>query len=46
MSTLLANGTNGWMTVNGRFAPISGEPATEEQYEHGVQVIDQDKQFK
>ena len=34
------------LTVNGHFAPISGEPATQEQYEHGVQVIDEDKQFK
>ena len=34
------------LTVNGHFAPVSGGPATEEEYEHGVQVIDEDKQFK
>jgi protein SEY1 len=34
------------MTVNGHFAPVSADPPIKEQYEHGVQVIDEDKQFK
>lgn len=32
-------------SVNDHFAPI-GAGATPEQYEHGIQVIDEDKQFK
>ncbi|KAI9726386.1 MAG: Dynamin-like GTPase that mediates homotypic ER fusion [Cirrosporium novae-zelandiae] len=32
------------MTVNGHFASV-GEAATEEQYEHGIQIIDSDKNF-
>lgn len=34
------------MTMNGHFATASGGAATKEQYSHGVQVIDQDKEFK
>lgn len=34
------------MSVNGHFAPVSGESPTREQYEHGIQVIDEDKEFK
>ncbi len=33
------------MTVNGHFANV-GEKATEEQYEHGIQVINEDQEFK
>lgn len=33
------------LSVNGHFAAV-GDASTREQYEHGVQVIDQDKQFK
>lgn len=32
------------MTMNGHFA--TGEAAGKEQYEHGVQVIDSEKNFK
>ena len=32
------------MTMNGHFA--TGEAVSKEQYEHGVQVIDADKNFK
>ncbi|KAL2353318.1 GTP-binding protein Sey1 [Cryomyces antarcticus] len=32
------------MTMNGHFAGV-GETPTREQYEHGIQVIDEDKQF-
>ncbi len=33
------------MTVNGHFASV-GESPSKEQYEHGIQVIDEDKEFK
>ncbi len=33
------------MTVNGHFANV-GESATKEQYEHGIQVINEDQEFK
>ena len=33
------------MTVNGHFANV-GEKPTKEQYEHGIQVIDEDQVFK
>ena len=33
------------MTVNGHFANV-GEKPTKEQYEHGVQIINQDQEFK
>lgn len=33
------------MTVNGHFANV-GEKPTKEQYEHGIQVINQDQEFK
>lgn len=35
------------MTINGNkhFANV-GEVATKEQYEHGIQVIDEEKEFK
>jgi hypothetical protein len=33
------------MTVNGHFAGVGEEPTTE-QYEHGIQVIDEDQNFK
>ncbi len=33
------------MTMNGHFAAV-GDTPTKEQYEHGVQVIDQDKNYK
>lgn len=32
------------MTMNGHFAAV-GEPATKASYEHGVQVIDEEKEF-
>lgn len=32
------------MTMNGHFAPV-GEAPTKEQYEHGIQVIDEEKAF-
>lgn len=32
------------MTTNGHFAPVGAEP-TREQFEHGVQVIDEEKEF-
>jgi protein SEY1 len=31
--------------MNGHFASVGDEP-TSSQYEHGVQVIDEDKEFK
>jgi hypothetical protein len=31
--------------MNGHFAAV-GESPTARQYEHGIQVIDEDKQFK
>lgn len=33
------------MTVNGHFANM-GEKPTKEQYEHGIQVINEDQEFK
>ncbi|KAL1628986.1 Dynamin-like GTPase that mediates homotypic ER fusion [Diplodia seriata] len=33
------------VVMNGHFAPV-GEKATVEQYDHGVQVIDENKEFK
>lgn len=33
------------MTVNGHFANV-GENPTKEQYEHGIQVINEDQEFK
>ncbi|PQE24699.1 putative sey1 protein [Rutstroemia sp. NJR-2017a WRK4] len=33
------------MTMNGHFASVGDEP-TKEQYENGIQVIDEDKEFK
>jgi hypothetical protein len=33
------------MTVNGHFAGV-GDAPTKEQYEHGIQVIDEEKVFK
>jgi hypothetical protein len=33
------------MTMNGHFAGV-GDAPTKEQYEHGIQVIDEDKSFK
>jgi len=33
------------MTMNGHFASV-GDAPTKEQYEHGIQVIDEEKQFK
>lgn len=33
------------MTVNGHFASVGEEPSAE-QYEHGIQVIDEDQTFK
>ena len=33
------------MTVNGHFASV-GEKPTREQYEHGMQIIDEDQEFK
>lgn len=33
------------MTVNGHFANV-GEKPTKEQYEHGIQVINEDQEFK
>ena len=33
------------MTVNGHFANV-GEKATKEQYEHGIQVINENQDFK
>lgn len=33
------------MTVNGHFANVGGKP-TKEQYEHGIQVINEDQEFK
>jgi hypothetical protein len=33
------------MTMNGHFASV-GEAPTEEQYEHGIQAIDEEKEFK
>ena len=33
------------LMMNSHFAPV-GESPSREQYEHGIQVIDEDKQFK
>jgi hypothetical protein len=33
------------MTMNGHFAGV-GDAPTKEQYEHGIQVIDDEKEFK
>lgn len=33
------------MTMNGHFANVGDKP-TREQYEHGIQVIDEDQNFK
>lgn len=33
------------MTVNGHFANV-GEKATKDQFEHGIQVIDENQEFK
>lgn len=33
------------MTMNGHFAGV-GDAPTKEQYEHGIQVIDEEKAFK
>jgi hypothetical protein len=33
------------MTMNGHFAGV-GDAPTMEQYEHGIQVIDEEKEFK
>ena len=33
------------MTMNGHFASV-GEKPTREQYEHGIQIIDEDQEFK
>jgi hypothetical protein len=33
------------MTMNGHFAGVVDAP-TKEQYEHGIQVIDEEKEFK
>jgi len=33
------------MTMNGHFASV-GDAPTEEQYELGIQVIDEEKEFK
>lgn len=33
------------MTMNGNFASV-GDAPTKEQYEHGIQVIDEQKEFK
>lgn len=33
------------MTMNGHFAGL-GDASTKEQYEHGIQVIDEEKEFK
>ena len=34
------------LPVNGHFAPVSGEAPSKEQYEHGIQVINEEKEFK
>lgn len=34
------------MAMNGHFASVGGDAPTKEQYEHGIQVIDEDKEFK
>ncbi|KAI9679204.1 MAG: Dynamin-like GTPase that mediates homotypic ER fusion [Caeruleum heppii] len=33
------------MTVNGHFVPATAEDASAQQYEHGIQVIDEEKEF-
>lgn len=33
------------LQVNGHFATVGGAPS-KEQYEHGIQVINEDKEFK
>jgi hypothetical protein len=32
--------------MNGHFASVGGDAQTEDHYEHGIQVIDEDKEFK
>jgi protein SEY1 len=32
--------------MNGHFASVGGDATTEEHYEHGIQVIDEEKEFK
>ena len=32
--------------MNGHFAAVGDAPGGAEHYEHGIQVIDEDKQFK
>ena len=34
------------LTVNGHFAPVASETPSKEQYSHGIQVIDAEKEFK
>lgn len=34
------------MTVNGHFVPATADDASAQQYEHGIQVIDEDKEFR
>ena len=34
------------MSVNGHFAPVSGDAPTAEQYERGIQVVDEAQEFK
>lgn len=34
------------LTVNGHFAPVSGGAPNKEQYAHGIQLIDEEKEFK
>jgi hypothetical protein len=33
------------MTMNGHFASV-GDASTKQQYDHGIQVIDEEKEFK
>lgn len=34
------------MTVNGHFASVSGRAPTKEEYAHGIQIVDESKNFK
>jgi hypothetical protein len=34
------------MATNGHFAPIGSDSSDKTTYEHGVQVIDENKEFK
>jgi len=56
-STLKVNGSNGRpsnikhpsapsLLMNGHFAPVGAGDNAPEAYEHGIQVIDEDKEFK